>query len=78
MSKKMYTYENSSYRGVYDLIPYSLPQFHQTKKYAYVDFYCYDPVSNSMRRKKYYLNRLKTAKERKAREIGRASCRERV
>lgn len=67
MSKKMYTYENSSHRGVYDLIPYSLPQFHQTKKYAYVDFYCYDPVSDSMRRKKYYLNRLKTAKERKAR-----------
>lgn len=69
MSKKMYTYENSSHRGVYDLIPYSLPQFHQTKKYAYVDFYCYDPVSNSMRRKKYHLNRLKTAKERKARAM---------
>ena len=36
---------------------------HKAKRW-YVDFYILDPASNQMRRKKYMLNRYKTAKAR--------------
>ena len=49
-----------------DVVPYTLPQLH-TGKTWYVDFFCFDPVVGTMKRKKYHLDRYKTISERKAR-----------
>ncbi|MDD7564513.1 MAG: hypothetical protein SPK31_06625 [Alloprevotella sp.] len=49
-----------------DVIPYTLPQLH-TGKTWYVDFFCFDLVVGTMRRKKYHLDPYKTISERKAR-----------
>ena len=49
-----------------DVIPYTLPQLHTCKTW-YVDFFCFDPVVGTMRRKKYHLDPYKTISERKAR-----------
>ena len=65
MSKKMCTSATRKNR-LSDIIPYTLPQLH-TGKTWYVDFYCFDPVVGTMRRKKYHLDRYKTISERKAR-----------
>lgn len=37
------------------LIGYSLPVYHESPTAPYVDIYCYDPVTDSMRRKKYHI-----------------------
>lgn len=50
----------------YDVVKYSLPVYH-TGKSNYVDFLAYDPVSGTMRRKKYMLDYITKASERKER-----------
>jgi len=46
------------------LVGYTLPQLHTGKSW-YVDFFAWDPVSERMKRKKYMLDRCKTAGERR-------------
>ena len=65
MSKKMCTLVARKNR-LSDVVPYTLPQLHTGKSW-YVDFYCFDPVVGTMKRKKYILDRYKTISERKAR-----------
>ena len=65
MSKKMCQSATPSNR-LSDVLPYTLPQLHTGKSW-YVDFFCFDPVSGTMRRKKYNLNRYKKTSERKSR-----------
>lgn len=48
---------------VTDLIPYTLPRLHRGKGW-YVDFYCMDPLTGKMRRKKFCLNRITSVNER--------------
>lgn len=48
------------------LMAYTLPKLHTGKSW-YVDFYCYDPLTQDLRRKKYMLDRIKTVKQRRAR-----------
>lgn len=55
--------ENGLPTGKTPLIPYTLPRLHRGKVW-FVDFYCFDPVTGRMRRKKYHLNRIKPVKER--------------
>ncbi len=45
------------------LVTFTLPQLHKGKTW-YVDFYAFDPSRDSMRRKKYMLDRYKHEKER--------------
>lgn len=60
-------YKNNAH-GV--VMPYSLPKYH-TGKNCYVDFVCFDPVEQKMRRKKYFLDRIKgkTARQRYAADL---------
>lgn len=44
---------------------YTLPTYHEGKS-CYVDFFCYDPAEGKMRRKKFSLDKYKTAKMRRA------------
>lgn len=46
------------------ILNFSCPTYH-TGKCAYVDFYCEDPASGSMRRKRYKLDHIKSNRERK-------------
>ena len=46
------------------LMPYTYPVYHDRGKHFYVDFYCFDPASQKMRRKKYYLDKITDKKER--------------
>lgn len=48
------------------LIPYSFPKLHTGKKW-YVDFTCYDPLTNTMKRKKYHLDSIKRTSDRRKR-----------
>ena len=48
------------------IIPYTLPKLH-AKKHWYVDFCCYDPLTQTMRRKKYMLDGIKSVKLRRER-----------
>ena len=64
MSKKMCTSATRKNR-LSDVIPYTLPQLHTCKTW-YVDFFCFDPVVGTMRRKKYHLDPYMTISERKA------------
>ena len=48
------------------LIPYSFPKLHTGKKW-YVDFMCYDPLTQTMRRKKYHLDSIKRVSDRRKR-----------
>lgn len=48
------------------LIPYSYPKLHIGKKW-FVDFTCYDPVTQTMRRKKYHLDSIKKISDRRQR-----------
>ncbi len=52
--------------NVYNVIGYSLPKLHKGKTW-FVDFLCYDPVEQKMRRKKYHLDGIKSVRERQAR-----------
>ena len=65
MSKKMYNFGTRQNR-LSDVLPYTLPQLHTGKSW-YVDFKCFDPVSGTMRRKKYQLDRYKKISERRSR-----------
>ena len=49
-----------------NLIPYSFPKLHTGKKW-YVDFTCYDPLTQTMRRKKYHLDSIKRISDRRRR-----------
>lgn len=49
----------------YEVMRYSLPVYHSGKS-NYVDFLAYDPVSGTMRRKKYMLDHIRRVSERKA------------
>lgn len=46
------------------ILSYSVPKLH-TGKTWYVDFFCYDPVEQRMRRKKYHLDGIKKLSMRK-------------
>ena len=48
------------------VIAYTLPKLHTGKNW-YVDFTCYDPLTQTMRRKKYMLDRIKSIKQRRQR-----------
>lgn len=48
------------------LIPYSYPKLHTGKRW-FVDFTCYDPVTQTMRRKKYHLDSIKKISDRRQR-----------
>ena len=48
------------------ILSYSVPKLH-TGKTWYVDFFCYDPVEQRMRRKKYHLDGIKKLSMRKQR-----------
>ncbi len=48
------------------VIGYSLPKLHKGKTW-YVDFLCFDPLAEKMRRKKYHLDGIKSVRERNAR-----------
>ena len=54
----------------YDVVSYSLPTYHEGKT-CYVDFVCFDPVSETMRRKKYHLDGIprKADRRRRATEL---------
>lgn len=57
---------NTSEKGLLaqkDIIGFTLPRLHKGKQW-YIDFFAYDPTIDNMRRKKYMLDRYKTAKER--------------
>ncbi len=45
------------------IVEFTLPRLHRGKQW-YVDFFCFDPVRNRMRRKKYMLDRIKAVKDR--------------
>ncbi|MDE5773525.1 MAG: site-specific integrase [Muribaculaceae bacterium] len=38
-----------------DILGYSMPKFHPSKKTPYVDVYAFDPVTNTRKRKKYHI-----------------------
>ena len=46
------------------VLDYTFPTLHTGKKW-FVDFKCYDPVAGKMRRKKYHIDRIKKASDRK-------------
>lgn len=60
----------STYRkrgaSIYNAVPYSLPKFHDGKT-PYIDFVCYDPVTDKMRRKKFHISGIKSKSARAAR-----------
>jgi integrase len=51
--------------NIYGVNSYSYPKLHTGKKW-YIDFLCYDPIDNIMRRKKYHLDGIKSIRERKS------------
>lgn len=48
------------------IMPFTYPVYHDRGKKFYVDFYCFDPASERMRRKKYYLDYITNSRERRA------------
>lgn len=58
--------KRTSGANIYNVCSYSLPKLHTGKKW-YVDFLCYDPVEERMKRKKYHLDGIPTVRERRAR-----------
>lgn len=48
-----------------EIIGFTLPTLHLSKKESYVDFCARDPASGKMRRKKYMLNKYKTEREKR-------------
>lgn len=47
-----------------EIIGFTIPTLHTGKQW-YVDFYAHDPVTGTLRRKKYMLNKHKTAKKKR-------------
>lgn len=58
--------QRTSGANIYNVCSYSLPKLHTGKKW-FVDFLCYDPVEERMKRKKYHLDGIKSVRERKRR-----------
>ena len=54
---------NKSFLTTKNIVDYTLPCLHKGKQW-YVDFYAYDPSADSMRRKKYMLDRYKKVSDR--------------
>lgn len=54
---------NKSFLTTKNIVDYTLPCLHKGKQW-YVDFYAYDPSTDSMRRKKYMLDRYKKVSDR--------------
>lgn len=52
--------------SVNDVVTYTLPRLHTGKNW-YVDFQCFDPLTGTMRRKKYMLDSIHKVSERKKR-----------
>lgn len=48
-----------------DIIGYTYPVYHETKKDCYVDFYCLDHRTGVVKRKKYHLKSIKGKRERR-------------
>lgn len=46
-----------------EIVQFTLPRLHKGKHW-YVDFFAYDPKRDAMRRKKYMLDRYKSARDR--------------
>ena len=63
--KKMYSTKRPG-SSLFDIIPYTLPRLHTGKSW-YVDFCCLDPISGKKRRKKYMLDSIRKASDKKAR-----------
>lgn len=54
---------NKSFLTTKNIVDYTLPCLHKGKQW-YVDFYAYDPSTDSMRRKRYMLDRYKKVSDR--------------
>lgn len=52
--------------SLFEIVTYTLPKLHMGKTW-YVDFLCYDPVADKMKRKKYMLDSIKKISTRKKR-----------
>lgn len=52
---------DKSIRALIEVVGYTPPKYHETKK-CYVDFYCLDPRVNKIRRKKYHLDKIRGKK----------------
>lgn len=50
--------------AAYEVMKYTLPKLHTGKSW-FVDFFCYDPITQTKRRKKYFLNPKQKASEKK-------------
>lgn len=63
-------FSNKTRKGapVKDIVTYTLPKLHTGKNW-YVDFQCYDPADGRMRRKKYMLDSIKKASDRRKRAV---------
>jgi len=53
----------------YEVVSYTLPKLHSVGKNWYVDFYCFDPITDSLRRKKYMLDGIDRPSDRKKRAM---------
>ena len=62
----MYSISKRKGASLKNLITYTLPKLHQGKNW-YVDFKCYDPVEQKMKRKKYMLDGIEKVTDRKKR-----------
>lgn len=71
MYKKMFASEKrpekSKGASVNDIITYTLPKLHKSKKNWYIDFLAIDPATGGLRRKKYMLDKIQKVSERNAR-----------
>lgn len=59
--KKMFS-KDKDFISQKAIVEFTLPRLHKGKQW-YIDFFCYDPVVNKMRRKKYMLDHLHTVRE---------------
>lgn len=66
----MYSTERRKGASLYSIITYTLPKLHTGKKW-YIDFKCFDPLEQTMKRKKYMLDNIEkiTARKKRAAEI---------
>lgn len=59
--------EKSKGASVNDIITYTLPKLHKSKKNWYIDFLAIDPATGGLKRKKYMLDRFQKVSEKKER-----------
>ena len=64
--KKMFSTRTRKGASLSEILSYTLPKLHTGKNW-YVDFTCYDPAEQKMKRKKYMLDGIYKEKERKKR-----------